>query len=101
MITIHVTKDDIKNGKRRICGYCPIALAIKRAIAPDYNFSVMVMNESVDINNNTTVKLPKRAQEFISMYDNHYYYIDKLDRTSHAYQMMQPFSFELEYDLKD
>lgn len=32
---VEVTEDDIRQGERGVCSYCPIALAVKRCAATD------------------------------------------------------------------
>ncbi len=85
-ITIKVTKSDIKNGIKRDCDTCPIALAITRVLSPKY--IIEIEPDQVNIYKHGTIlmdcgdyPLPKIAKAFIL----------KFDRGHHV----NPFSFNL------
>lgn len=69
-MTINVTAKDIKIGLRRTCSFCPIALAIRRAIS---RTSIYVWNGQVRVYKGgellSLLSLPLEAQEFILNFD--------------------------------
>lgn len=75
-LTIFITEDDIKQGKKRECLECPIALAVKRAtdlefgenkliphIAP--NFGMLISDEI-----SYRFQLPGEAERFLHEFDH-------------------------------
>lgn len=64
-IAIAVTEDDIKNGERKNMGFCPIALAVKRAFSVDH---VRVFNDYVQVQT-VQYDLPLSAQGFVERFD--------------------------------
>ena len=75
---IEVTAEDIKNGKKLNCFWCPIALAVSRsANTPD----CWVDNTRVEIRG-MIYQLPREAGQFIVDFDKG--------------ARVEPFSFELE-----
>lgn len=69
-VRIHVTKNYIKNGKRRNRYSCPISKAV-RATLRNKLVKTGVDEIIVDTPKHTLVaKLPKRAQRFIAMFDD-------------------------------
>ncbi len=83
-MTIHVTQAHINAGVRQECRTCPIALALRGAIA--HAPEVQVMSGSfVAFGSHGGAeihRLPEAAQDFITAFD--------------AGQPVQPFSFELD-----
>lgn len=77
-MTINVTQDDIRDGKRYRCGECPVALAIKRACGTN---NVLVNRLSVIVNGGSKIPMPDAGIDFICRFD------DTLP--------VKPFSFEL------
>lgn len=74
---IEVTQDDINNGQRSRCRFCPVALAIQRTF-PDQ--LVTVGNEAAEIGM-CFITFPTNASEFISAFDKGL--------------KVQPFTFEI------
>lgn len=71
-MTIEVTESDIQLGK---CSHfsCPIALATKRALNYKKGITVVVNSDKMTIMGKVKAveyKLPKKAQDFVMMYDN-------------------------------
>jgi hypothetical protein len=75
--TIHVTEDDIRAGKRDDCEFCPVALAMQRALGG----MVYVRSNSYDIKGGSFDVLPIGVQEKIHYFD--------------ACGLMKPFQFTI------
>lgn len=69
-ITICVTEEDIKNGKRRSAALCPISLAARRAFFTNKLTTYMTL-KLYDDNRKSIAEyeLPARARRFVIDYD--------------------------------
>ena len=74
---ISVTQEDIEQGQRENCNYCPVALAIKRVVKP---WDMAVGTSTCGINAHSYT-LPTVAMMFIDSFDKGL--------------PVQPFEFEL------
>ncbi len=85
-LTINVTQEDIKNGKRRSATKCPVSLALTRQLSLETSiyfegYFLPTITESIKFNN-------KQLADWIYNYDNDI--------------SVQPISFEIEkYDLSN
>lgn len=77
---IEVIQDDIDNGQRNRCRYCPIALALSRTTGKTWEVGYSNCSLMGHYNH---LHLPDNATAFINLFDG--------GRT------VRPFSFELEY----
>lgn len=66
-MTITVTQDDINTGRTKNCGWCPVALAVRRLLVP--GSSVSVSGTHVNISISKGLLLPIEAQKFIDRFD--------------------------------
>lgn len=75
-ITIDVTAEHIKKGKRKNCKLCPIALAARGVIPEDWIWvdqcALTVRVDGPDIPSYPSYSLPEDAQEFIRRFDQGY-----------------------------
>lgn len=73
-IRINVTKNDIVNGKKSTCHYCPHALAIQRRVKAPYYVNVFVdeiyIQHSQDEPIEYRILIPDRIQDWIWDFDN-------------------------------
>ena len=78
-LLVQVTQNDINHGQRKNCGYCPIALAVKRTIKFSENeeLRLLVYLSSIEFNNaydsHCTISRSnnsKKVQNFIKNFDN-------------------------------
>jgi len=79
--TIHVTAEDIKNGKPFECEQCPVALAIKRQLE---EYDVVVDGIEICIRHDY-VPTPDPVNVFIGLFDN-----------AKSRHLAEPFWFDLE-----
>lgn len=83
MIRIEVTAEDIEQGVRNDCSFCPVARAIYRALNnPD---CVVFVTSRCVTGNNGFAELPDSAQSAIESFDR--------------FGCMEPFDFELELEV--
>lgn len=76
---IQVTQEDIDNGVRASCKFCPVASAIRRA----FNNKAVVRTYNLDVSiNDKLILLPLEAVDFILLFD--------------AEVKVKPFEFELD-----
>lgn len=81
-VRIYVGKKDLRDGVEKHCNKCPVALAAARAFMKHPELANVLINNQVyasvsslgiiDFNNEFLFKapLPKRAQNFITAFDN-------------------------------
>lgn len=63
---IYVTKEDIKNGKKKISNFCPVALSLKRRF-PKRTIHVGI--SICCIGKFKRIELPNKASNFICKFD--------------------------------
>lgn len=78
-MTIHVTAEDIRWGKRRDCAHCPVALAIQRQV--DQFATVGRVNFLI---NDTLIEIPEVVKDWTLAFDDGH--------------QVAPFTFELDID---
>lgn len=78
-IRIDVTQDDINRGKREHCLFCPVALAMERAVGE----VVFVHKSEYVIVYNQPLPMPAEASEWILQFD------------IGGAEFVEPFSFEI------
>ena len=78
-ITIQVTQEHIDEGTEGRCTNCPVALAIKEHLKPEYQ--VKVFGSHYNINSDTPLYLPDKVTYRINRFDDGF--------------GMEPFEFEL------
>lgn len=84
-ITVEVTAEDIAAGRPRRCYFCPIALAVRRALRRRDTGAVMVTPEQITYHTGLVEhvhELPIEAMGFVGRFD--------------AGEDVEPFTFELE-----
>lgn len=69
-VTLEVTKDDIKNGKRGNPRYCPIALALKRALPDAEAVRVAFVTDVQFADSKCWMTASDRMRLFIGDFDN-------------------------------
>jgi hypothetical protein len=79
IMKIHVTQEDIEQGKRFECDHCPVALAIKRTTG----MSVSVHSDKISLASGQFTT-PVEVVAFIDMFDGRL--------------AVQPFEFEISFD---
>lgn len=73
-MTVTVTPDDIANGLRHRMGFCPVALALKRATGQDVRVGQgywFVFHPHKPIRSGQLVYLSNDVTEWISQFDGH------------------------------
>jgi len=63
---IHVTQEDIDNGKRGDAYGCPIALALHRSFKRKWSVGLTCAKNT----NGKVIEIPRSAQRFIRTFDN-------------------------------
>tara|TARA_R100000656_G_scaffold104176_1_gene75950 strand:- start:16881 stop:17159 length:279 start_codon:yes stop_codon:yes gene_type:complete len=84
-ITVKVTAEDIAEGQPLTCRYCPIALAVRRALGADLRTPIQVTPAFISHYVGSVehiYELPPEARDFIIYFDRGY--------------PGEPFEFELE-----
>lgn len=76
-MTINITQEDIKKGKKRDCATCPVALGMKRAGL----YGAVYPAEYFDYVKRFYIRLPQEAINFIKAFDGDL--------------LVEPFSFSL------
>lgn len=83
LVKIEVLQSDIDSGRPDDCGFCPVALAIKRAAnVKTIHVSLATVVIYFTKSSLCRIKLPAEANEFIDKFD--------------AEKEVEPFSFDLE-----
>jgi len=78
LLKVEVTAEDIKEGKRKSCTSCPIALAFRRALGHDE----VKVGEIYTKIGKREYRTPKVAFQFITLFDK--------------YQKVEPFTFYMQ-----
>lgn len=73
-VTIHVTEQDIRHGKRRSCGACPVARALNRTLklrggGVVYNNEVNLWRCSRTSSRKSVKTLPESVRSWIAVFD--------------------------------
>lgn len=83
---IQVTAEDIANGKREDCNYCPIALAVGRAThCKRVSVGRRIIMWDIRFVQSKSAWMPSVAKEFINVFD------------AFGSNYVSPFEFEVEF----
>jgi hypothetical protein len=84
-VIVRVTQEDIDEGTKGDCTFCPIALAVDRALGGECCVAVTIFDVYITENAHAEVfPLPSEARQFIQRFDKG--------------KPVSPFEFELDLD---